>query len=169
MKNDICVMSIASVMTHKLIGNIQRRLAWPLRKDDTPKSRMYHFFVSVRACDRRGRCRPGRALGIMAEWLRRQTRNLVGSALVGSNPADVVRNLFAFCNGRDDPKADTCTQAPQVSCVYSTRVVFNPSKVKIRVRVPVDAHGGLLYMVAYNLRKVENRDRYPDPPSAAIV
>ena len=24
--------------------------------------------------------------------------------------------------------------------------------------------GGLLYMVAYNLRKVENRDRYPDPP-----
>ena len=54
-------------------------------------------------------------------------------------------------------------------CVYSTRVVFNPSKVKIRVRVPMDAHGGLLYMVAYNLRKVENRDRYPDPPSAAIV
>ena len=29
----------------------------------------------------------------------------------------------------------------------------------------MDAHGGLLYMVAYNLRKVENRDRYPDPPS----
>ena len=28
----------------------------------------------------------------------------------------------------------------------------------------MDAHGGLLYMVAYNLRKVENRDRYPDPP-----
>ena len=27
--------------------------------------------------------------GVMAEWLRRQTRNLVGSALVGSNPADV--------------------------------------------------------------------------------
>ena len=26
----------------------------------------------------------------MAEWLRRQTRNLVGSALVGSNPADVA-------------------------------------------------------------------------------
>ena len=26
----------------------------------------------------------------MAEWLRRQTRNLMGSALVGSNPADVV-------------------------------------------------------------------------------
>ena len=29
----------------------------------------------------------------------------------------------------------------------------------------MDAHGGLLYMVAYNLRKVENRDRYPDPPA----
>lgn len=28
------------------IGTIQRRLAWPLRKDDTHKSRMYHFFVS---------------------------------------------------------------------------------------------------------------------------
>ena len=25
-------------------GTIQRRLAWPLRKDDTLKSRMYHFF-----------------------------------------------------------------------------------------------------------------------------
>ena len=50
--------------------------------------------------------------------------------------------------------------------VHSTRVVFNPSKVKIRVRVPMDA-GGLLYMVAYNLRKVENRDRYPDPPFTA--
>ena len=49
--------------------------------------------------------------------------------------------------------------------VHSTRVVFNPSKVEIRVRVPMNAYnGGLLYMVAYNLRKVENRDRYPDPP-----
>ena len=26
------------------IGTIQRRLAWPLRKDDTHKSRMYHFW-----------------------------------------------------------------------------------------------------------------------------
>ena len=52
------------------------------------------------------------------------------------------------------------------SSVHSTRVVFIPSKDKIRVRVPMDAHGGLLYMVAYNLRKVENRDRYPDPPYA---
>ena len=34
--------------------------------------------------------RPGPAFGIMAEWLRRKTRNLMGSALVGSNPADVV-------------------------------------------------------------------------------
>ena len=28
------------------IGTIQRRLAWPLRKDDTQKSRMYHFFCT---------------------------------------------------------------------------------------------------------------------------
>ena len=27
------------------IGTIQRRLAWPLRKDDTHKSRMYHFWI----------------------------------------------------------------------------------------------------------------------------
>ena len=31
----------------------------------------------------------------MAEWLRRQTRNLVGIALVGSNPA--VVELIFFC------------------------------------------------------------------------
>ena len=31
------------------IGTIQRRLAWPLRKDDTHKSRMYHtFFYAYR-------------------------------------------------------------------------------------------------------------------------
>ena len=90
------------------------------------------------------RARAQCAFGIMAEWLRRQTRNLVGSALVGSNPADVVRNLFCFCYGRGDARADTCTKAPQVSCVYSTRVVFNPSKVKIRVRVPMDAPWGIV-------------------------
>ena len=28
----------------------------------------------------------------------------------------------------------------------------------------MDAHGGLLYMVVYNLRKVEIGDRYSDPP-----
>ena len=27
------------------IGTIQRRLAWPLRKDDTHKSRKYHYFA----------------------------------------------------------------------------------------------------------------------------
>ena len=36
----------------------------------------------------------------MAEWLRRQTRNLVGSALVGSNPADVAQLFFDFAFGR---------------------------------------------------------------------
>ena len=29
------------------IGTIQRRLAWPLRKDDTHKSRSYHYFFCV--------------------------------------------------------------------------------------------------------------------------
>ena len=29
------------------IGTIQRRLAWPLRKDDTHKSRSYHYFFSI--------------------------------------------------------------------------------------------------------------------------
>ena len=73
------------------IGTIQRRLAWPLRKDDTHKSRMYHFWFSTPFCTRNtDKLRPGPAFGIMAEWLRRQTRNLMGSALVGSNPADVV-------------------------------------------------------------------------------
>jgi len=47
---------IRSLETHTLgpffgrssakIGTIQRRLAWPLRKDDTHKSRMYHFFFN---------------------------------------------------------------------------------------------------------------------------
>ena len=39
-----------------------------------------------------GAARPfpcGQTIGNMAEWLRRQTRNLVGIALVGSNPAVV--------------------------------------------------------------------------------
>ena len=144
------------------IGTIQRRLAWPLRKDDTHKSRMYHFcFCRYQPAFRRSGLRPGPAFGIMAEWLRRQTRNLMGSALVGSNPADVVVT-FAFAFRR--PWSNANTLLPLLECVNSTRVVFIPSKDKIRVRVPMDAHGGLLYMVAYNLRKVENRDRYPDPP-----
>ena len=32
-----------SLRSSAKIGTIQRRLAWPLRKDDTHKSRMYHF------------------------------------------------------------------------------------------------------------------------------
>ena len=72
---------------------------------------------------------------------------------------------FFFKVDRPKERADDAGAYPrQVLCVHSTRVVFIPSKDKIRVRVPMDAHGGLLYMVAYNLRKVENRDRYPDPP-----
>ena len=33
-----------SLRSSAKIGTIQRRLAWPLRKDDTHKSRMYHFY-----------------------------------------------------------------------------------------------------------------------------
>ena len=55
------------------IGTIQRRLAWPLRKDDTHKSRMYHFlFLQTSVCTKYN---DGHGLetdfGIMAEWLRR--------------------------------------------------------------------------------------------------
>ena len=32
-------------VSYDKIGTIQRRLAWPLRKDDTHKSRTYHFFL----------------------------------------------------------------------------------------------------------------------------
>ena len=35
-----------SLRSSAKIGTIQRRLAWPLRKDDTHKSRMYHFCFS---------------------------------------------------------------------------------------------------------------------------
>ena len=80
--------------------------------------------------------------------------------------------LFFFCSARGAElwwfwgvQTDEALRSHD-SSVHSTRVVFIPSKDKIRVRVPMDAHGGLLYMVAYNLRKVENRDRYPDPPVA---
>jgi hypothetical protein len=34
-------------VSYDKIGTIQRRLAWPLRKDDTHKSRTYHFFFVV--------------------------------------------------------------------------------------------------------------------------
>jgi hypothetical protein len=34
-------------VSYDKIGTIQRRLAWPLRKDDTHKSRTYHFFFAV--------------------------------------------------------------------------------------------------------------------------
>ena len=38
------VRPVSSERSSAKIGTIQRRLAWPLRKDDTHKSRMYHFF-----------------------------------------------------------------------------------------------------------------------------
>ena len=39
------LMSGVKAVSYDKIGTIQRRLAWPLRKDDTHKSRTYHFFV----------------------------------------------------------------------------------------------------------------------------
>ena len=37
-------LSGVKAVSYDKIGTIQRRLAWPLRKDDTHKSRTYHFF-----------------------------------------------------------------------------------------------------------------------------
>ena len=39
-----CISSGVKTVSYDKIGTIQRRLAWPLRKDDTHKSRTYHFF-----------------------------------------------------------------------------------------------------------------------------
>ena len=84
-------------------------------------------------------------IGIMAEWLRRQTRNLVGSALVGSNPADVVKPFATFVRASIPWRSlHAGTHGQQASCVHSTRVVFIPSKDKIRVRVPMDAPWGIV-------------------------
>ena len=38
----------------------------------------------------------------MAEWLRRQTRNLLGSARAGSNPADCEMFLVSLNTSMDD-------------------------------------------------------------------
>ena len=38
------ISSSVKTVSYDKIGTIQRRLAWPLRKDDTHKSRTYHFF-----------------------------------------------------------------------------------------------------------------------------
>ena len=43
LRNAISSSGVKAVSYDK-IGTIQRRLAWPLRKDDTHKSRTYHFF-----------------------------------------------------------------------------------------------------------------------------
>jgi hypothetical protein len=46
----ICIplrSSGVKTVSYDKIGTIQRRLAWPLRKDDTHKSRTYHFFCVV--------------------------------------------------------------------------------------------------------------------------
>jgi hypothetical protein len=40
-------VSGVKTVSYDKIGTIQRRLAWPLRKDDTHKSRTYHFFEQL--------------------------------------------------------------------------------------------------------------------------
>ncbi len=59
--------------------------------------------VAAAGANGTGVCGPRRTLGILAEWLRRQTRNLVGSALVGSNPADVAQFFSFFLSSRSTP------------------------------------------------------------------
>jgi hypothetical protein len=41
---NLLFLSGVKAVSYDKIGTIQRRLAWPLRKDDTHKSRTYHFF-----------------------------------------------------------------------------------------------------------------------------
>jgi hypothetical protein len=62
------------------IGTIQRRLAWPLRKDDTHKSRWYRYFFT----------------DTVAERLRRWTRNPLGFSRMSSNLIGVDASI-AFC------------------------------------------------------------------------
>ena len=134
---------------------------------------MYHFcFAGDAGANGTGVCGPRRTLGILAEWLRRQTRNLVGSALVGSNPADVDQ-LFAPRRALFAPRRSVGSYVgmlgPQVLCVYSTRVVFNPSKVKIRVRVPMDAHLLLLFSNFLVAHRIKTRGRVKSHGSARVV
>jgi hypothetical protein len=44
--NYLSLPSRVTPVSYDKIGTIQRRLAWPLRKDDTHKSRTYHFFLN---------------------------------------------------------------------------------------------------------------------------
>jgi hypothetical protein len=53
-------LSGVKAVSYDKIGTIQRRLAWPLRKDDTHKSRTYHFFVYLKAKQEKQKApRPG--------------------------------------------------------------------------------------------------------------
>ena len=83
------------------IGTIQRRLAWPLRKDDTHKSRSVHNFFQVWKRTERVRKTKKHMHFVsdsVAEWLRRWTRNALSSARVGSNPSAVAFRLVLPVN-----------------------------------------------------------------------
>ena len=87
------------------IGTIQRRLAWPLRKDDTHKSRSVSHFLPIFRISALFLCIPACPAGtvivdalqlrqhirffaeradIVTGWLRRWARNSLGSARRGS-------------------------------------------------------------------------------------
>jgi hypothetical protein len=50
----ISLFSFSSVLafgsTYTKIGTLQRRLAWPLRKDDTQNREAFHIFVAALCC-----------------------------------------------------------------------------------------------------------------------
>ena len=66
---------------------------------------------------------------------------LRGDPLVGSSnlPSRIVFFLTNFASFQVSVLRKT-----MVTSVHSTRVVFIPSKDKIRVRVPMDAHWGIV-------------------------
>ena len=88
--------------TYTKIGTIQRRLAWPLRKDDTQNREAFHIFWQPQApglqessVGNLKRSPAPQILAIVAEWLRRLTRNQIPYGSAGSNPAD-CESFFYF-------------------------------------------------------------------------
>ena len=72
------------------IGTIQRRLAWPLRKDDTHKSRMYHF-LSQNLVDI---CRLGRLQ--LCTWLRSYSVMVITKDFESFDPGSSPGRTFFY-------------------------------------------------------------------------
>ena len=106
-----CGMSGVKAVSYDKIGTIQRRLAWPLRKDDTHKSRTYHFFLRfffsstpvkrswVTILFFRAKTRSDHE-AVLAEWLRRMLKAHVRKS-VGSIPTDCM--IFFWSNRKMRP------------------------------------------------------------------